>query len=133
MGNAQKPTSRTQHINIKYFALCGWIERDPIHLKRTDTAINNAHHLTKSLSCILIHRHVDYLLEHIPPRYSPAHDYIVKNYTNTQNDNIVQYIPIALTTPSTVTASRVFAPTLTDINGSPWLPPVLWNEDYNPY
>jgi hypothetical protein len=33
MGNAQKPTVRTRHINIKYFALCEWIERNLIHLK----------------------------------------------------------------------------------------------------
>ena len=26
MGNAQKPTTRTQHINIKYFSLCDWVE-----------------------------------------------------------------------------------------------------------
>ncbi len=28
MGNAQKPTTRTRHIDIKYFALCEWVERD---------------------------------------------------------------------------------------------------------
>ena len=28
MGNAQKPTSRTRHIDIKYFTLCDWVERD---------------------------------------------------------------------------------------------------------
>ncbi len=32
MGNAQKPTPRTCHIDIKYFALCDWIERDLIIL-----------------------------------------------------------------------------------------------------
>ena len=28
MGNAQKSTSRARHINIKYFTLCDWVERD---------------------------------------------------------------------------------------------------------
>ncbi len=55
MGNTQKPTARTRHINIKYFALCDWIERDLIHLERIDTSINIANHLTKSLSRILFH------------------------------------------------------------------------------
>jgi hypothetical protein len=37
MGNAQKPTPRTRHINIKYFAHCDWVERDLIHLECIDT------------------------------------------------------------------------------------------------
>jgi len=40
MGNAQKPTPRTRHIDIKCFALCDWVERDLIHLERIDTSIN---------------------------------------------------------------------------------------------
>ncbi len=50
MGNAQKPTAQTRHIDIKYFALRDWVERDLIHLERIDTSINIANHLTKPLS-----------------------------------------------------------------------------------
>ena len=50
MGNTQKPTARTCHINIKYFALCKWVERGLIHLERIDNSINIANHLTKLLS-----------------------------------------------------------------------------------
>ena len=32
MGNAQKPTPLTGHIDIKYFSLCEWVERDLILL-----------------------------------------------------------------------------------------------------
>ncbi len=31
-GNAQKPTSWTHHIDIKYFSLCEWVECDLILL-----------------------------------------------------------------------------------------------------
>jgi hypothetical protein len=55
MGNAQKPTPHTHHIDIKYFALCDWIERDLIILERIDTSINLLDHLTKTLSRILFH------------------------------------------------------------------------------
>ena len=133
MGNAQKPTSRTRHIDIKYFALCEWIERDLIHLERIDTSINTADHLTKTLSRILFHRHADYLLGHVPPRYSPAHDHIVQNYTDTQDTDIDQYVPTSFTTPSTAKANRTSTPTHNDIKGNPWLPTILWNEDYNSY
>jgi hypothetical protein len=55
MGNAHKPTARTCHINIKYFTLCEWVERNLICLKRIDTSINLANHLTKPLYKILFH------------------------------------------------------------------------------
>jgi hypothetical protein len=55
MGNAQKPTPRTQHIDIKYFSLCEWVERDLILLDRIDTSINMSDHLTKSLQPLLFH------------------------------------------------------------------------------
>jgi len=40
MGNAQKPTTRTRHMDIKYFLLCDWVERELMHLERVDTKIN---------------------------------------------------------------------------------------------
>jgi hypothetical protein len=50
MGNAQKLTSCTCHIDIKYFTLCKWVECNLIRLKRINTSINIADHLTKPLS-----------------------------------------------------------------------------------
>ncbi len=55
MGNAQKPTLCTQHIDIKYFAICEWIERDLMHMERIDTTINMSDHFTKGLSRALFH------------------------------------------------------------------------------
>ncbi len=69
MGNAQKPTARTRHIDIKYFTFCDWVERDLIRLEQIDTSINISDHLTKSLTRILFHRQANYLLGHIPPKY----------------------------------------------------------------
>ncbi|KAL7501760.1 hypothetical protein ACHAXN_000015, partial [Cyclotella atomus] len=40
MANAQKPTTRTGHMVIKYFALAEWVERDLMILERVNTAIN---------------------------------------------------------------------------------------------
>jgi hypothetical protein len=82
MANAQKPTPRTRHIDIKYFALCDWVERDLILLERIDTSINLTDHLTKNLSWILFHQHADYLLGHIPPKYSPVYCQAISTYSN---------------------------------------------------
>jgi hypothetical protein len=112
MGNAQKPTNCTCHINIKYFSPCEWIECDLIYLERVDTAINTADHLTKALTRTLFHRHANYLLGHIPPRYSPVYDTIVNNIVRNDNwdDHNVQYVPTLLTTPATAKANRIYAP-----------------------
>ncbi len=74
MGNAQeKPTPRTRHIDIKYFSLCDWVERDLVILDRIDTSIIMADHLTKALQPTLFHQHTNFLLGHIPLMYSPVY------------------------------------------------------------
>jgi hypothetical protein len=47
MGNAQKPTPCTQHIDIKYVSLCEWSECDLMHLERFDTTINMSDNFRK--------------------------------------------------------------------------------------
>ena len=127
MGNAQKPTTRTRHIDIKYFALCDWVERDLILLDRIDTSINLADHLTKILSRILFHRHADYLLGHIPPKYSPVFQRAITTYSDSYKEDITRYTPPTFTAPITATAARIFAPTQNIIKGNPWLS-ILWHE-----
>jgi hypothetical protein len=127
MANAQKPTPRTRHIDIKYFMLCDWVERDLIILERIDTSINLADHLTKTLSRILFHRHADYLLGHIPPKYSLVHRHTISTYSDKYKDDIGSYIPETFTAPITATAARMFAPHIDKIRGNPWLI-ILWHE-----
>jgi hypothetical protein len=50
MGNAQKPTPRMRHMDIKYFSICEWVKRDLMHLKRIGTSINMADHFTQALN-----------------------------------------------------------------------------------
>ena len=59
MGNAQKPTPRTRHIDIKYFSICEWIECYLMILERIDTMIYMSEHFTKGLSRALFHRHAN--------------------------------------------------------------------------
>ncbi len=120
MGNAQKPTVRTCHIDIKYFALCDWVECDLIRLERIDTSINISNHLTKSLTRILFHRHADYLLGHIPPKYSPVYHHAIATYMD-EHEDYDWYIPESFTTPMTASTARIFAPLIDDIKGNPWL------------
>ncbi len=77
MGNAQKPTSRTRHIDIKFFSLCDWVECNLMLLDRINTSINMADHLTKALQPILFHRYANFLLGHIPPSYLPIYKSII--------------------------------------------------------
>jgi hypothetical protein len=126
MGNAQKPTAHTHHIDIKYFALCEWVEHDLIRLKRINTLINIANHLTKPLSRILFHWHANSLLGHIPPKYSPIHSHALTTYGNTLPD-VEHFVPISFTTPLTARAARLFVPSHDNIRGNPWLT-ILWHE-----
>ncbi len=80
MANAQKPTPRTHHMDIKYFSLSEWVERDLMLLERIDTSLNLADHFTKGLHTALFHRHADFILGHIPPAYSHVYRSIIGSY-----------------------------------------------------
>jgi hypothetical protein len=120
MGNAQKPTTRTWHIDIKYFSLCDWVGRDLMILNRINTSINTADHLTKAFQPTLFHRHANYLLRHIPPAYSPVNKSIVRPLTNHKPD-IDKFIPTSFTTPLTAHVVRIHAPLKEDLQRNPWV------------
>jgi hypothetical protein len=96
-------------------------------------SINIADHLTKILLRILFHQHADYLLGHVPPKYSPVYQKAISTYGDSFQD-IVQYVPETFTTPSTArwpltaTVARIFVPLHNKIKGNPWLI-VLWHSD----
>lgn len=73
IANAQKASDRTRHMDIKYKVLGEWIDRDLMVMTRVNTAMNEADQFTKSLGRILFHRHLDYVMGHVPPQYSPIH------------------------------------------------------------
>ena len=67
MANAQQPTKRTKHMDIKKFGLIDWVERDLLILRRISTSDNYADAMTKALGTNLFYRHFDYILgKHIP-------------------------------------------------------------------
>ena len=69
MANAQQPTRRTRHMDIKKFALLDWVEQDLIILRSIKTAENAADGLTKPLAKQLFHRHTDTILGRRVPDY----------------------------------------------------------------
>ncbi|KAL7555072.1 hypothetical protein ACHAWF_018706 [Thalassiosira exigua] len=119
MGNAQKPTTRTRHMDIKYFVLCEWIERDMLKLERVDTSLNMADHFTKPLPRALFYRHVDYILGNVPPAYAPAYDRAVGKFLSVTPP--LTRLPTHFTTvgnfqpkfnPVAATAARVRGPVI---------------------
>jgi hypothetical protein len=62
MANAQQPSNRTRHIDIKTFALTDWVEQDLMMLIDILSSENCADHLTKALPKTLFYRHTDTLM-----------------------------------------------------------------------
>ncbi len=129
MANAQKPMPRTRHMDIKYFSLSDWVERDLMLLERIDTSIN-ADHFTKSLQPALFHRHADFILGHILPAYSPVYRFIIGSYAG-NDDYLDKFVPSSFMTPLTAAAARVHAPLRSDYADNPWIP-ILEHGLYNP-
>ena len=59
MANAQQPTKRTRHIDIKHFALLDCVEQDLLILQAISTHDNAADAMTKTLTKQLFYRHFD--------------------------------------------------------------------------
>ena len=72
MANAQQPTKRTRHMDIKTFALQEWCERDLIILHKIHTNHNWADSLTKAHGRTLFHRHMQHIMGSIIPEYSKS-------------------------------------------------------------
>ena len=50
--------------------LCDWVEHDLLVLSCVDTTMNMADHVTKQLGPTLFHRHIAYIMGHVPPQYT---------------------------------------------------------------
>jgi hypothetical protein len=109
MANAGKPTPRSRHIDIKYYALQEWVERDLLVLERIDTSLNMSDHLTKPLGCILFYRHRDFYMGHVPPPYSPKYNDFVRKYTVTENSRPQIPLVPSKSKPTTAAAASTSA------------------------
>ncbi len=120
-------------MDIWYHILCEWVEHNLIILERVDTTINKAGHFTKLLSCILLHRHINYIMGHVPPEYSPAYE----QSTGQLNKPTVKLTPYLYTTKNTLPvvikdepdkeyipvaarAARIYTPDYTALTNTFW-------------
>ncbi len=73
-GHATIDDKYIKYDMLDYISLCEWVERDLIVLERVDTTINEADHFTTLLSRVLFHRHIDYIMGHVPPPIPHIHN-----------------------------------------------------------
>jgi hypothetical protein len=126
MANAQKPTPLTQHMDIKYFALRNWIGQDLFCLEQINKKIILTNLFTEVLQRASFHRHVNFILEHVPPlQYSPIYSKLIGAYTD-QHTDLDEYVPGSFTTPLCMAAACIHAPIWEDYFGKPWVH-VLWH------
>lgn len=68
--NASRPTTRTRHIDIQYFAIQDWKQLGQLLLLAIASVINIADALTKALGWVLHHRHVRRAMGHHSCQYT---------------------------------------------------------------
>jgi hypothetical protein len=71
MANAQRPTKRTRHMDVKHFVIQQWIAEDLLTMKRISTNDNYADVLTKATGKTLFYRHTDFIQGYVKPEYAP--------------------------------------------------------------
>ena len=65
--NANKPTGRSRHMDMRFFAIQGWKDDGHITVKHAPGVINPADDLTKPLGYALHSRHARCMMGHRPP------------------------------------------------------------------
>ena len=71
MVDAQAPTRRTRHVDIRYFALLQWSDTGQVKAKCIHTASNISDSMTKPTGRIKFHQHADLFMGRTPPQYVP--------------------------------------------------------------
>jgi hypothetical protein len=72
MANNVRPTDRTRHMDIRYFAIQEWIHVDKdIILIHIPTILNAADALTKALAWLKHHRHMSRAMGHLGSPFHP--------------------------------------------------------------
>ena len=69
MAQAQQPTKRMRHIDIKHFVLQDWCEQDLITIKRINTTDNSSDIMTKATARTTFYRHTEYIEGNIISEY----------------------------------------------------------------
>ena len=70
MADAQQPTRRTRHIDIKHFKIREWVEQDILTImKRINTHNYRSNAMTKALPHGLFYRHMDRIMGQEIPSY----------------------------------------------------------------
>ena len=64
MVNAKKPTTRSRHIDIRFFAIQDWKDRKEINMRHIPGFINPSDVMTKGLGWVLHNRHSRRLMGH---------------------------------------------------------------------
>ena len=92
MANAQQPTRRPRHMDIKKFILQDWVQCDLLLLKRITSSNNYSDALTKVMTKDLHYRHNDYILGKTIPLYIKSKIQSSKNISDsrtTHHNNIL--------------------------------------------
>ena len=108
MVEAQAPTRRTRHVDIRYFALLQWSKTGQLKATSIPTATNISDSMTKPTGRIKFHQHADIFMGRLPPHYVPqaalrAFSADVIPSASTASINSVKWFsshPLALTTLS---------------------------------
>ena len=69
MAQQRQPTKRTRHMEVKYFVVSDWVEKDLIVVTTIPTAENVSDAFTKQTPRNLFYRHYDRFMGRVVPSY----------------------------------------------------------------
>jgi hypothetical protein len=94
MVDAQAPTKRTRHVDIRYFALLQWSDSGQLKAEAITTEENISDSMTKALGRTKFHQQADIYMGRTPPSY------VTMPTTGTASISTFHLVPIHLETLS---------------------------------
>ena len=96
MIDAQAPTKRTRHVDIRYFALLQWSNSGQVKAEAIPTDANISDSLTKATGRIKFHQHADIYMGRSPPSY--VHHHAELSLPSTCRIHTFSALPVTLET-----------------------------------
>lgn len=102
MVEAQAPTKRTRHVDIRYFALMDWASTGQLTAVPIRTDHNISDSMTKATGRIKFHQHADIYMGRVPPLpltasypvTQPAYVHAFSGCTSPMRTSALQYFPL---------------------------------------
>jgi hypothetical protein len=101
IANAQQPSRRTRHVDLKHFAILEWTDQEYIHFEGVKSEYNISDSLSKQTGRTKFYEHTDILMGRLRPKKDITTHLHTSAHHKAHSINTLYTLPVALSSSST--------------------------------